>query len=46
MFGDEFGGSLLDWPGGKTIYFVGPDPYTSRKFYGSIDYRAGKLVVK
>lgn len=38
-----FGGSDYDGtnvPSGLT--FVGPDPYTSRKFYGSISYKNGK----
>ena len=46
IFGNEFDGSLAHWPGGKTITFVGPDPYTSRKFYGTIERRGDKLVVK
>jgi hypothetical protein len=28
------------------IDFVGPDPYTNRKFYGNIFVRAGKVTVK
>ena len=47
--------SMFDHPGnftvqqlrqGETAYFVGPDPYTSRKFYGTIEVRNGKVVVK
>lgn len=35
MFGDEYDGPLDKMPDGR-ITFVGPDPYTSRKFYGTI----------
>lgn len=30
----------------KPINFVGPDPYTSRKYYGTVEVRNGKVVVK
>lgn len=47
MFGGEYGGSLADWDGRQSITFVGPDPYTSRKFYGNIVMKAdGSLQVK
>ena len=35
MFGNEYGGPLADAPAGS-YYVVGPDPYTSRKWYASI----------
>jgi hypothetical protein len=41
-----FSGPATDLPAGKRIYFVGPDPYNSRKFYGSIERTAKGLVVK
>ena len=44
--GTEFDGYADDMPEGKTIYFVGPDPYTSRKFYGQIVRKGGKITVK
>jgi hypothetical protein len=37
MFGDEYDGTLDKAPAGTTIYFVGPDPYTRRNFYGAIE---------
>lgn len=37
IFGDEYSGPLSDWPGGRPITFVGPDPHTKRNFYGTID---------
>ncbi len=45
MFGNEFDGSLaraerLDNLG--PFYFVGPDPRTSRKFYGTIEFNKKK----
>lgn len=36
LFGDEYDGRLSDAPRGSTIAFVGPDPYTKRRFYGNI----------
>lgn len=45
VFGNEYDGSLREAPDG--VYtFVGPDPYTSRKFYGTITKRDGKVTVK
>ncbi len=35
MFGNEYDGPVADAPNGRYT-FVGPDPYTSRKFYGTI----------
>jgi hypothetical protein len=34
LFGDEYDGSITDAPDGMYT-IVGPDPYTSRKFYGN-----------
>lgn len=47
MFGNEFDGSFhrlqQTFPEGcGTIYFVGPNPHQSRKFYGTIRYNAKK----
>lgn len=36
VFGNEFRGPLPLAPVGTKIDFVGPDPYTSRKFYGRL----------
>lgn len=35
VFGNEYDGPISDAPDG-TYTFVGPDPYNSRKFYGTI----------
>jgi hypothetical protein len=35
MFGNEYDGMLENAPAGR-LSFVGPDPYTSRRFYGTI----------
>lgn len=45
MFGNEYDGPLSDAPDG-TITFVGPDPHTSRKFYGQIIKSGTTLKVK
>jgi hypothetical protein len=45
LFGNEYEGSVYDAPNG-TYYIVGPDPYTSRKFYGQVVVTTGKVVVK
>jgi len=53
VFGNEFDGSLAKAlasqpPVHGPFTFVGPDPYTSRKFYGTIHYNSisNKWVVK
>ena len=43
LFGGEYDGPLLAAPPG-VYYIVGPDPYTSRKWYGQIT--AGPRGVK
>jgi hypothetical protein len=35
MFGNEYGGPVVNAPDGN-YFVVGPDPYTSRKWYGKI----------
>ena len=45
MFGHEYDGPLSEAPDGR-ITFVGPDPYTRRRFYGTITVRDGKVTVK
>jgi hypothetical protein len=46
VFGDEWEGPASLMPGDRRMYFVGPDPYRSRRFYGTIERVAGKVVVK
>ena len=41
IFGDEYGGSIVNMPGNKTVYIVGPDPYTKRSWYANLT-RSGK----
>lgn len=45
MNGGEYGGPLVDAPDGTMIVFVGPDPYKSRKFYGTITKFNGELHI-
>ena len=45
LFGDEYGGPVTDAPDGA-YFFVGPDPYRSRRFYGSIIKRGTSIQVK
>lgn len=35
MFGNEFDGMASDMPD-SAVAFVGPDPYTDRRFYGTL----------
>ena len=35
VFGNEYDGRL-DLNGGARVTFVGPDPHTSRRFYGTL----------
>lgn len=44
MFDNEYNGTLADMPDGS-VHFVGPDPYTSRKFYGTITKTGDKIKV-
>ncbi len=43
FMGNEYGGPVLDMPENVRQTFVGPDPYTSRKFYGSM-LRSGTTI--
>lgn len=45
IFGNEYGGPVTSAPDG-VYYFVGPDPYTKRKFYGQIIKNGSKIEVK
>lgn len=36
LFGNEYDGPVSGIVAGASITFVGPDPHTSRKFYGTI----------
>jgi hypothetical protein len=44
IVGDEYDGPASDMPEGK-VYFVGPDPERSRRFYGTIVKHNGTLRV-
>jgi hypothetical protein len=48
IFGNEYDGSLAMAPKNETYTFVGPDPRTSRKFYGNLvfDTKKNRWVVK
>ncbi|AVD99405.1 hypothetical protein SEA_BILLNYE_234 [Streptomyces phage BillNye] len=45
LHGGEYGGPLHQAPEGTMIVFVGPDPYKSRKFYGTITKFNGELHI-
>jgi len=45
FFGNEYDGCVADLPDDTRIYFVGPDPYTRRNFYGQIIKKDGKVRV-
>jgi hypothetical protein len=36
IFGNEYGGLVAGMPEGQMAYVVGPDPYTSRKWYANV----------
>jgi hypothetical protein len=42
VFGDEYDGRLGDMPKDKKVSFVGPDPYSKRNFYGTIEWSQKK----
>lgn len=41
-----YDGPVSELPVGKRINFVGPDPYRKRVFYGSLERKGDKVVVK
>ena len=41
-----YSGPVTELPLGESVTFVGPDPYTSRKFYGTITRTAKGVTVK
>lgn len=43
---NPWSGFATEIPDGTQIHFVGPDPYTSRKFYGTIQRNGDKISVK
>jgi hypothetical protein len=46
-FGEQFSGTVRSIPADATLSVVGPDPYTSRKWYASVTRdAAGKITVK
>jgi hypothetical protein len=45
LIGREFDGLASELPEGTRVSFVGPDPYLSRKFYGTIRKVGGRLKV-
>jgi hypothetical protein len=45
IVGNEYDGRLSEAPAGK-YYVVGPDPYTSRKWYAQIIVGASGIKVK
>lgn len=45
VFGNEFAGDVNAAPEG-TYYFVGPDPYRARNFYGNVVVKGGKVTIK
>ena len=42
LFGNEYDGSLADAPRETVFSVVGPDPYTSRKWYATISFNQKK----
>jgi hypothetical protein len=45
MFGSNYDGGLDNAPDGS-YSFVGPCPFTNRKFYGTIVKKEGRVTVK
>lgn len=45
LFGNEYDGPLTEAPDGE-YHFVGPNPYSDRRFYGTITKRGDKVTVK
>lgn len=45
-FGGEYDGPISEMPMLVKIYFVGPDPYSRRNFYGTIERTEKGITVK
>ena len=45
VFGNEPSGPITEVPDGQ-YYFVGPDPYKSRKFYGMVKKQGEKITIQ
>ena len=45
FFGDEYDGPVAAAPDG-TYRFVGPDPHTSRNYYGTLTVSGGRVTIK
>lgn len=43
--GPQFHGTADEVPAGTTLVVVGPDPFTSRKWYGNVKVVNGKVKV-
>lgn len=46
LHGGDYQGFIKEMPEGRKISFVGPDPHTNRKFYGSITRTGDKFKVE
>jgi hypothetical protein len=46
FFGNEYDGPITGMPENKPCFFVGPDPYKKRNYYGQITRKGDKFTVK
>jgi hypothetical protein len=46
IFGNEYGGSILHMPEGKTVYIVGPDPARKRSWYANLTRHGDKFKLQ
>jgi hypothetical protein len=45
LAGVEYGGPALEMPEGQTIYIVGPDPHTNRRWYAQMRRKGDQVTV-
>jgi hypothetical protein len=45
LMGNEPEGPVTELPNGQ-YHFVGPNPYTDRRFYGTLTVKGGTITVK
>jgi hypothetical protein len=45
LFGNEFGGPVLEMPEGKRVAVVGPDPYKKRNWYATLERTGNEVKV-
>jgi hypothetical protein len=46
IFGNDYGGPVLEMPEVKKIYICGPDPFTTRNWYATLVRHGNTVTVR